>query len=242
MLRHIPNIITLGNLFCGSLAVVFAVNGNIRDAASLILLGAFLDFFDGFAARLLNVGNEMGKQLDSLADMVSFGLAPGLIAFDILKNAIASEGGELPWMAYIAFMIVLFSALRLAKFNIDERQVDDFIGMPTPANALFWLSIGLSIHYYPDAFLAHLFANSWVVIASIILLSLILVSEIPVFSLKIKSFGIKGNEWKIILLVISIILLVLLFIQAVPLIIILYLILSLIKNQVSSSKEDKLIA
>ena len=242
MTRHIPNIITLGNLICGSLAVVNAVNGNIRDSAALILLGAFLDFFDGLAARLLKVSNEMGKQLDSLADMVSFGLAPTLITFHILNNAIVAQGNELPWLAYAAYMIVMFSALRLAKFNIDDRQTVDFIGMPTPANALFWLSIGLSFEYFQEGFIAQLFSIPWVVIAAIIILSLVMVSELKVFSLKLKSLSLKGNEWKLALLVISITLLGLLSIQAVPVIIILYLILSLIKNQVSGKPDNKLIA
>ncbi|MFT4661668.1 MAG: CDP-diacylglycerol--serine O-phosphatidyltransferase [Patiriisocius sp.] len=242
MKRHIPNIITLGNLLCGSLAVYIAIQGNIRDAAALILLGAILDFFDGLVARLLNVSNELGMQLDSLADLITFGLAPTFIAFHVLKEALVDQPMSIPFIEYMPFLIVLLSAMRLAKFNIDERQVEDFIGMPTPANALLWLSIGLSCFYFPEGMIANIFDNPGIVIMTIIVFSIVMVVELPVFSLKLKSLGFRGNEWKIILLIISIILLIFLSIEAVPLIIILYLILSLIKNVLAKPDDKKYIA
>ncbi len=240
MKRHIPNLITLGNLLCGSLAVVAAVHGDLEKSGILILLGAFLDFFDGLAARLLKVSNDMGKELDSLADMVSFGLAPTLIAFEIMHRALFFSTMEMDsLMRYIPYIIVLLSAMRLAKFNIDDRQTIDFIGMPTPANALLWLSIGLSLVWFPNGWIRDLFLQPYVVAITAVLSAIMLVIELPMFSLKIKKLSIKGNEWKLTLLIISVILLLIMSVQAMPLIIIIYLILSVIKYQTSKSKDNR---
>ena len=237
MKRHIPNLITLGNLLCGSLAVVAAVQGDLVQSGVLILAGAFLDFFDGLAARLLKVSNDMGKELDSLADMVSFGLAPTLIASEIMHRALFFSPLEMDsLLRFVPYIIVLLSAMRLAKFNIDDRQTVDFIGMPTPANALLWLSIGISIVWIPDGWVRQLFLQPYIVALTAIVSSIMLVVEVPIFSLKLKNLGIKGNEWKLILLIISIVLLLIMSVQAVPLIIIIYLILSVIKNQTSKAE------
>ena len=138
-LSHIPNFITSLNLFSGAMAVYFAFQANYELVLILVLLAAVFDFLDGFAARLLKAYSPMGKELDSLADVISFGMAPGAVAFSLLR---ASELPE--WAAFAGFIIPVFSALRLAKFNIDERQTTSFIGMPTPANAIFWIGLGYS--------------------------------------------------------------------------------------------------
>ena len=155
--KHIPNTITCLNLFSGSMAVYYAFLGNYQLVFALVLLAAVFDFFDGFAARLLKAYSPMGKELDSLADMVSFGLAPGAVAFSLLRQTVFPE-----WLAFAGFIIPVFSALRLAKFNIDERQTNSFIGMPTPANAIFWVSASYS-------FSGLLVANSWAILVLLVL-------------------------------------------------------------------------
>ncbi|MDR1950913.1 MAG: CDP-diacylglycerol--serine O-phosphatidyltransferase, partial [Bacteroidales bacterium] len=141
MKKHLPNTITLANLFCGCLSIVATFSGQIGMAGFLIFLAAIFDFLDGFFAKLLNAQSELGKQLDSLADIVSFGVAPAMIAFRIMH--VHYDKLPFEFFPYIAFVMVLFSALRLAKFTIDTRQTEHFIGMPTPANALFWASLPL---------------------------------------------------------------------------------------------------
>lgn len=180
--KHIPNFITCLNLFSGSIAVYFGFQGNFYAVLIAIIIAAIFDFFDGFAARMLKAYSPMGKELDSLADMVSFGLAPGVIAFSLLNQS------SLPsWVAFGGFIIPIFSALRLAKFNIDERQTTSFIGMPTPANAIFWAGLGYSqIDVTP--------INVWFLIFLIVTFSLLLVAEIPMFSLKMKHLSWKDNE------------------------------------------------
>ena len=173
--KHVPNFITCLNLFSGALAVYFAFQANYELVLILVLLAAVFDFLDGFAARLLKAYSPMGKELDSLADVISFGLAPGAVAFSML------QASELPqWLAFAGFIIPVFSALRLAKFNIDERQSSSFIGMPTPANAIFWIGLGYSYH-------ENLAQQPYFVLGFIALMSLLLVSELPMFSLKFKN-------------------------------------------------------
>jgi len=195
--KHIPNFITTLNLFSGSIAVYYAFNGNFEVAFYAILLAALFDFLDGFAARLLQAYSPMGKELDSLADVVSFGLAPGAIAFSLLEQS------NLPtWVRFAGFIIPVFSALRLAKFNIDERQSDSFIGMPTPANAIFWTGISFS-------FSSLLIANPLITLVAVVVLSLLLVSEIPMLALKFKGAGWKKNSTRYLFLVGCLLLLVL---------------------------------
>jgi len=216
--KHIPNFITCLNLFSGSIAVYFAFQGNFTAVFGLVLLAALFDFLDGFAARALKAYSPMGKELDSLADMVSFGLAPGVVVFTLLSQSALPS-----WLAFAGFIIPVFSALRLAKFNIDERQTSSFIGMPTPANAIFWIGIGYS-------FSEIMIANSWAILVLIILMSGLLVAEIPMFSLKFKSIGWKANQLQYIFLVVCVILLVLLQLSAFAPIIGWYILLSVGTN------------
>jgi CDP-diacylglycerol--serine O-phosphatidyltransferase len=216
--KHIPNTITCLNLFSGSMAVYYAFLGNYELVFALVLLAAVFDFFDGFAARLLKAYSPMGKELDSLADMVSFGLAPGAVAFSLLRQTAFPE-----WLAFAGFIIPVFSALRLAKFNIDERQTTSFIGMPTPANAIFWVSASYS-------FSGLLVANSWAILVLIVLMSGLLVAEIPMFSLKFKNFTWKSNQLQFVFLGVCIVLIALLLEKAFAPIILWYLLLAVVSS------------
>ena len=194
--KHIPNTITCMSLVSGCIATVMALQGNLLWAAIWIIIAAVFDFMDGFAARLLKAYSPMGKELESLSDMVSFGVAPGMIVFWMLSQAGLPLGEIGRYIPYLAFVIPAFSGLRLAKFNIDERQTTSFIGMPVPAHALFWASAGYSL-----APLAQVKPVLFIVVTLVVALatSLLLVSEIPMFSLKIKSVAWKGNERRYIL-------------------------------------------
>lgn len=197
--QSIPNLVTCCSLVSGCIACVMALKGNLPMATLWIVVAAVFDFCDGFAARSLHAYSPMGKELDSLSDMVSFGVAPGMIAYWLLEQAcmtVPALGNAALYIPYFALVIPVFSGLRLAKFNIDERQTTSFIGMPVPAHALFWASIGY-------AFRASIPVDSIGFIAGIIVLailfSLLLVSEVPMFSLKVKSLKWKGNELRYIL-------------------------------------------
>jgi len=194
MKKHIPNTITCCNLISGCIATYWALCGVWDVALLFIVIGAVFDFFDGMSARLLGVSSPIGKELDSLADDITFGFAPSAIIFDFLK-----QGTEyLPWhhLCYAAFIMAAFSALRLAKFNLDERQAMGFIGLPTPANALFWgaLLVGMG-----DSLLASPYLY-YGVLAGMLLSCYLLVCEVPMFALKFKHWGWKGNEVKYIFL------------------------------------------
>ena len=201
--KHIPNTITCLSLLSGCVASVMALHGNLLSALIWIIIAAVFDFCDGFAARLLKAYSPMGKELDSLSDMVSFGFAPGMVVYWLLGEAsTALPFGSLnTYIPYLAFVIPTFSGLRLAKFNIDERQTTSFIGLPVPAHALFWGSLAYSVQ-------AWLPMNaSWLLYGGIILACLtsyLLVSEIPMFSMKVKSVSWKGNECRYILLLAAI--------------------------------------
>ncbi|MCL2682362.1 MAG: CDP-diacylglycerol--serine O-phosphatidyltransferase [Bacteroidales bacterium] len=195
-MKHIPNLITLANLFCGCLAIVATFSGHnyLKTAGFLIFLAVIFDFLDGFSARLLKAYSEFGKQLDSLADVVSFGVAPAMIAFRIM---FAHQDG-LPFanLPYIAFAMVLFSALRLAKFNVDTRQTENFVGMPTPANAIFWASLPLVLQELHQKELWNLEAVIFhpIAIAGLcVLFSALLVLPIPMVSFKFKTTAFKPN-------------------------------------------------
>jgi CDP-diacylglycerol--serine O-phosphatidyltransferase len=218
--KIIPHAITSANLFCGCLAITQIAEGNFLVASLLVLLGAFFDFFDGLAARALKVGSPLGAQLDSLADMVTFGIVP----------------------AYLAFAI--FSAVRLAKFNIDDRQTSSFIGFPTPANALFWISIPLifwqvenDIHFIAVDFLLSTFNSFYFILAAIAVFSYLLIAELPLLALKFENLNWKGNEFRMLLILFSLILIVLFLFAAIPFILLLYLILSIIQNNYKQSNE-----
>ena len=226
ILRHIPNLITLGNLFFGLLSIQFAYSNDLYSASLCILSGAFLDFFDGFLARLLKVSGELGKQLDSLSDLITFGVAPSVIVFQLI---LLSES-EFSGIAYIAFLIPLFSAYRLAKFNIYSNQSDTFIGLPTPANALFFISIPIAKHFNGEDILLDFLSQKTVLIVLVIGLCLLMVSSINFIALKFKTFNWKGNEYRFTLVGMSVILLLLFHFVAIAIIILLYTVLSLINN------------
>lgn len=192
--KVIPNTLTSCNLISGCIATGFAFQGDVRMALMFIILGAAFDFFDGMSARLLHVSSPIGKELDSLADDVTFGVAPATIIFAHLKVMDYPSALECcrPWLPYFAFVVAAFSALRLAKFNLDERQTNSFIGLPTPANALFWGSL-LSTHANWLTSPSYMLP---VVLVMICLSSWLLVCELPMFALKFKQWGWKGNEVK----------------------------------------------
>lgn len=187
--KHIPNFITSLNLFSGCIGVLLAFQGNYSGAFIAIIISAVFDFFDGFAARLLKAYSPMGKELDSLADVVSFGVVPGAIVYSLLTQIAVNE-----WLCYVAFLIPVFSALRLAKFNIDERQLSSFIGLPTPANAIFW---GGLVYSFSD----FLIVNNWLIITLTLIFSYLLVAELPMFALKFKSFAWKNNKIQYLFLI-----------------------------------------
>lgn len=223
---YIPNTVTCLNLFSGCIASVMAFEARYELAFLFIIISAIFDFFDGMLARLLNAPSLIGKELDSLADDISFGLAPALIAFSFLKEPAlvypAFLEGIREYVPYIAFLIAVFSGLRLAKFNIDERQTSSFIGMPTPANALFWSSLVVG---GKEFLLAE--CNVLWIVALIIVMSLLLVAEIPMFSLKFKSLSWKKNEISFIFLIVTVPLLVILGISGFAAVIVWYIVLSL---------------
>ena len=227
MKRQIPNLITLCNLLCGVFSCIFAYEETLHIAAMFICLGIFFDFFDGMAARLLGVASPLGKELDSLADVVTSGVAPGMIFYVILAQL-----SDIIWLKFLALLIPLFAAYRLAKFNLDERQALGFIGLPTPANALFWGSLIWRLDWQRH-FEPYMLPDFWfyIVLVLIPISSYLLVSEIPMFALKFKTWGWKGNEVKFIFLITCIPLLLLLGISGLAAIIAWYVILSVIHDK-----------
>lgn len=226
MRKHIPNTITCLNLFSGCLACLAAMEGNFLLAFLLVMLAAVFDFFDGMAARVLKAYSAIGKELDSLADMVSFGVAPGFAVFFALQPIAESLplATYIPY-PYIAFLIPVFSALRLAKFNVDERQTTSFIGMPTPANAMFWMSAIAGTYHYAEA---NTTLYGFSVLILTVVTSLLLVSELPMFSLKIKNLSWKDNKVRYVLIGCAILSIVLLHWTGIALTIVLYILFSLI--------------
>ena len=226
--RNIPNAITCCNLISGCVATAFAFEGRQQWALAFIIIGAVFDFFDGMVARLLGVSSPIGKELDSLADDVTFGVAPAMMVFTLLHQLPYPEwlDGARGLLPYVAFLIAAFSALRLAKFNLDERQATSFIGLPTPANALFWgsLIVGGGAH------LTHLSFALPVVLVLVALSCWMLVAEIPLFALKFKQWGWKGNETKYIFLLTCIPLIAWLGLSSLAVIITWYVILSIYDN------------
>ena len=232
--KHIPNFITLINLFCGCIAIVFLSKNNFEMAFFFVCLGIFFDFFDGFFARLFKVSSPLGLQLDSLADMVTSGVVPGFAMFRLMQeSSIFMYEGHFQLFPYLGFIITLGSCLRLAKFNIDTRQTDSFIGLPTPANALFILSLPLVLQNYSkeSLLILEILTEKWVLLAITLCSAYILNAEIPLFALKIKKFNVQDNLLQIIFLLISIALLILLEYLAIPLIIIFYVLLSVVNNK-----------
>lgn len=231
--KHIPNLITLLNLFSGCIALVFAFNQDFEMAFYFVCLGIFLDFFDGFFARLFQVSSSLGLQLDSLADMVTSGVVPGLVMFQMMiSHSSPLVAGHLQIFPYLGFIIALGSCYRLANFNIDTRQTDSFIGLPTPANALFILSLPLVLKYAESLFVIELLTNQWFLLVITLLSAYMLNAEIPLFSLKIKKFSFKENAIQIVFLILSLLLLIFFQYLGIPLLILLYVLLSVINNKV----------
>lgn len=232
--RSIPNAITCGNLLCGCLAIVQAFEGHLVWAAYLVGLAAVLDFFDGFAARMLKVSSPIGKDLDSLADMVTFGVVPGVVMFRLIGNAIHHQNSFFSDhydVSYCAFLITIFSCIRLAKFNNDTRQSDSFIGLNTPSNSMIICSFPLIAHFQSSyTGFVNAIHNPWFLIVLSCILSFLLISEIPFFALKFKNFGWKDNEIRYILLGLSLLLLITLHYIGIPLIIVIYFLLSVVNN------------
>lgn len=227
--RHIPNTLTCFNLFSGCIGCVMAFQANYEGALLFIILSAVFDFFDGLAARALNAHSFIGKDLDSLADDVSFGVTPSLVVFSLFKEMTypAYMEGLTPYLPYAAFLISVFSALRLAKFNNDTRQTTSFVGLPVPANALFWGSLAMSMHewiisekFHPIYLLILVCVFSW-----------LLVSEIPMFSLKFKNLSWKDNKISFSFLLVCLPLLIFLQTAGFAAIIIWYLLLSIITRK-----------
>jgi len=224
---HIPNTITLLNLFCGCIAIVFAFNRDFEMAFLFVCVGIFLDFFDGFFARLFKVSSPLGLQLDSLADMVTSGVVPGTVMFFMMQNS--SGMSATSYFPYLGFIITLASCYRLANFNIDTRQTDSFIGLPTPANALFIIS--LQLVKVSNLVTVEILTNQWVLLIITLFSAYILNAEIPLFSLKIKKFSLKGNLLQIVFLLFAVLLLLLFQYMGIPLVIITYILMSVIYNK-----------
>lgn len=235
--KHIPNLFTLGNLTCGVLAIKLAFDQDFTSVFTTMLVAGLFDLLDGMIARILNVRSELGKQLDSLADMVSFGVVPAIVMYVFLVETLEGVPNVLAlYIPYCAVIITLFSALRLAKFNIDEGQADDFIGLPTPANALFFISIPVVI---TEIGMEPVSMMIWPPV--IVIFSVLLVSPIPMFALKFKTLGWKGNgiRWVFLLLCLCIILgcvLTSIWVVALPLLVLLYIILSIINNTLGKNE------
>lgn len=233
--KHIPNLITLLNLFSGCIALVYASEENFEMAFFFVCLGIFFDFFDGFFARLFNVSSPLGLQLDSLADIITSGVVPGFVMFKMLTNSVSSDP-SLIYLPYLGFIITLGSCYRLANFNIDTRQTDSFIGLPTPANAIFILSLPLILKNTDSLILLELLTNCWVLIIVTLVSAFILNAEIPLFALKIKKFNFKDNLLQIVFLLISLLLLIVFKFSGVALIIVFYVMLSVIMNLITGKK------
>lgn len=242
--KYIPNFVTLLNLFCGSIAVIFAVYNNFIAAAVFVFLGIFFDFFDGLLARKLKVQSPLGVQLDSLADMVTSGLVPGIIMFKLLTIAIDTPvlslsdwdsssqwyGFKFAPLALVGLFITLASAYRLAKFNLDEDQQTYFKGLPTPANTLLIVSLPLIVEFQNNDLINAIIFNKWFLLIITLVSCYLLNSKIKLFALKFKDWSFKANAIRYIFIILSITFLIVFHFLAVPLIILSYVILSLLNS------------
>ncbi|MCA5005442.1 CDP-diacylglycerol--serine O-phosphatidyltransferase [Sphingobacterium bovistauri] len=218
MKKYIPNTITSLNLFSGCLGILFVLKGDYLSAFYCVLASGIFDFFDGLVARLLNVKSLIGKELDSLADVISFGFLPGTILYMMLKEVSTSE-----YLPYLGFVVTVFSALRLAKFNIDERQTSDFIGVNTPMNTFLIVSLPFIGNVYPQYIY-----NVYLLVGITLITSALLVSELKLFSMKLNSLKWELNKYKYLFLIVSIVLVLWLKILAIPIIFLLYILFSLL--------------
>lgn len=232
MKKHIPNFLTSLNLFSGCIAIVMAFEGAFFWVVFWVIVAAIFDFLDGMAARVLNAPSKIGKELDSLADVVSFGVAPAAAVFIMLRsytNYLDSLTSIQSYIPYLAFIIPVFSALRLAKFNIDERQTSSFLGLPTPANALFWVSYVYGMYNLSTT-------NNMILFLTLILiptLSLLMVSEAPMFSFKFKNMKIKGNKKPLLLIVCAVAFLLIWGIIGLAWTILVYILISFVSTKLS---------
>ena len=237
----IPNSLTALNLFCGCFSVLAFLENDYCLGVVLIFISATADFFDGFLARLLNVQSELGKQLDSLADMISFGFVPGVIIYKALLEPIdcnesyLSEISNQNWIPMVGFILTVFSGFRLAKFNIDKRQSNSFIGLPTPACTLFFLTIPLIwINENPDEWAYKLTLNKPLIISFTLFFSYLLIAELPLLALKFKGFSLNENKFRYALLFTGVTTVIILKYLAIPIILSLYILLSLLENIINS--------
>ena len=227
MLKQLPNALTSCNLLCGCLGIIQCFGGNLQTATIFILVAAVFDFFDGFVARAVKANSAMGKELDSLADCVSFGALPAFMLYQLmLKTTNLQAVGT--WVAYGALLIAVFSALRLAKFNIDTRQSDSFIGVPTPANAMLIGSFPYLIAQ--QTFFEPFLTNIYVLLSVAVVMSYLMMAELPLIALKFKDFSWAKNQYIYILVASSVVLIAVFQFSAVPIIMVLYILLSVIKN------------
>ncbi|GGD02597.1 CDP-alcohol phosphatidyltransferase family protein [Hyunsoonleella pacifica] len=250
MKQYIPNALTLLNLLCGSIAVLFVVNDNFVAGALFVFLGIFFDFFDGFAARKFNVQSELGLQLDSLADVVTSGLVPGVVMYKLLElsdgtilQSIKSSqewtetmywvGGKIDFFPLLGLAITLASAYRLAKFNIDTEQQNYFKGLPTPANALLIISLPLILEFQDNDTINDIILNKWFLMGITVFSCWILNSKIKLFALKFKNFSFKDNATRYIFIILCMVLLIVLQFAALPIIILLYIAMSVLDGLTS---------
>ena len=243
MRKHIPNLVTLLNLLCGCIALIFAVNSHFLMASLFILLGIFFDFFDGLLARSLNVQSPMGIQLDSLADLITCGVVPGIIMYKFMESAVGGDatfvidqgwnqtinwiGAKVTPIALIGLLIPLASAYRLARFNLDEDQQSYFKGLPVPANTLLILSLPLILHFQFSITVSNVFSNIWFLIGLTLMSCYLLNSNIKLFALKFNSWAFKPNAMRYLFLMTCIVLLAVFRFIAIPVIILLYVLVSL---------------
>lgn len=241
MVKQIPNIITSLNLLCGCVAVMFAMSGELVIASYFAFLGIFFDFFDGLAARLLNAQSKVGLELDSLADMVTSGVVPGFVMVQLLSYSLTGNYLDITalfsdntwneslyqYVPFVGLLIVVASAYRLAKFNVDTRQTSSFIGLPTPANTLLILSLPLILAFQQTEAITEIILNHWVLIALTLLSCILLNTEVSLFALKFKTWDFKSNTIRYVFLLLSIVLLFIFHFLAIPIIILLYIVLSL---------------
>ena len=241
MIKQIPNIITSLNLLCGCVAIMFAVSGDLVSASFFAFAGIFLDFFDGLAARVLNAQSQVGLQLDSLADVVTSGVLPGIVMVQLLSEALTGTSLEITaifsttsnntsiesYLPFIGLLIAVASGYRLAKFNVDTRQTTSFIGLPVPANTLLILSLPLIISFQASQQITEVILTPWFLIIITLVSCVLLNAEIPLFGLKFKTWNFKDNAVRYLFLIASILLLVVLKFIAIPIIIFLYILVSL---------------
>ena len=241
MIKQIPNIITSLNLLCGCVAIMFAVSGDLVSASFFAFAGIFLDFFDGLAARVLNAQSQVGLQLDSLADVVTSGVLPGIVMVQLLSEALTGNSLDITaifsstsnntsiesYLPFIGLLIAVASGYRLAKFNVDTRQTTSFIGLPVPANTLLILSLPLILSFQASQQITEVILTPWFLIIITLVSCVLLNAEIPLFGLKFKTWNFKDNAVRYLFLIASILLLVVLKFIAIPIIIFLYILVSL---------------